>query len=336
MENKRCIELDVMKFWGILLVVWGHVTNMYLPTGLVHPMVSSGTIGFVSHFVYSFHMPLFVFVSGCVYAFQYEVLGRRTNFRIFVVKKAKRLLVPYFIFGLLLVLLMCGCGFRVSFLDYAYNGLLLSKDSRHLWFVLMLFEVFIIFYIVNFCIEKFAISKWLLLLFSFTCYLVSSYIPYLLQINNAFRYLFWFTLGYMFVLHKQKVQTIVVNYLTVVGLLLAYLTVEHHMSDGIPFFSTITAMAGIMLIYQLSCDFKSISRFRFFRLVSENSFGIYLYHVFIIYLLFYFFKDAHVPAYVFSVSVFFISLLISVLLTIFSRSVGLRFIIGEKMNKEQR
>ena len=80
METNRCIELDIMKFWGILLVVLGHVCNMYLPNGLIHPAVPSDLIGYISLYIYSFHMPLFVFVSGSVYAFQTEVLGRSTGF----------------------------------------------------------------------------------------------------------------------------------------------------------------------------------------------------------------------------------------------------------------
>lgn len=35
MAGTRVMELDVMKFWGILFVVLGHVTKMYFPDGLI-------------------------------------------------------------------------------------------------------------------------------------------------------------------------------------------------------------------------------------------------------------------------------------------------------------
>ena len=328
METNRCIELDIMKFWGILLVVLGHVCNMYLPNGLIHPAVSSDLIGYISLYIYSFHMPLFVFVSGSVYAFQSEVLGRRDGFQVFIKKKAKRLLIPYVVFGLLLIFLMCGCGFRSNLCDYIFNGVLLSKDSRHLWFVLMLFEVFVLFYLMNRCLQLFHCPKWALVVLSLVCYLSSNYFPYILQINNAFRYVFWFTLGFVFILYKNEVQRVVV-YSVCIVFLFAYLVIEHNVSFDIPFFSTITALTGILVVYSLSCDFKSISRTPFFRLVSKNSLGIYLYHVFVIYLMFFFMKELSIPAYLLSLSVFIISIFLSVLLTELTRKLGLGIIIGE-------
>ncbi len=95
MDYKRNIELDIMKFWGILLVVLGHVTNMYTPNGLIPPFIPSGILSYISYFVCQFHMPLFVFVSGAVYAYQYDILLKRPTFTSFVKKKVKRLLVPY-------------------------------------------------------------------------------------------------------------------------------------------------------------------------------------------------------------------------------------------------
>lgn len=328
METNRCIELDIMKFWGILLVVLGHVCNMYLPNGLMHPAVPSDFLGYVSLFIYSFHMPLFVFVSGSVYAFQGEVLGRRASFPVFVKKKARRLLIPYVVFGLLLIFLMYGCGFRSNICDYIFNGVLLSKDSRHLWFVLMLFEVFVLFYLMNRCLQMLHCPKWVLLILSFVFYLSSYYFPYILQISNAFHYLFWFTLGYVFILYKNEVQRIVM-YSVGIAFLFAYLVIEHNVSFHIPFFSTIAACAGILLFYLLSCDFKSISKTLFFRLVSKNSFGIYLYHVFIIYLMFFFLKGLSISAYLLSLSVLLVSIFLSVLLTELTRKLGLGIIIGE-------
>lgn len=207
MDRYRSGELDIMKFWGILLVVLGHVTNMYTPSGLVQSLVQSDSLELVSSFVYSFHMPLFVFVSGCVYAFQKEVLQKRVSFVNLIQKKSKRLLIPYLVFGIFLVLLMVGCGFRNEIVDYAFNGVLLSKDSRHLWFVLMLFEVFVLFWVMNKAIDKFRFPKWSMLVISFVCYLLANRLPYILQVCSAFRYIFWFTLGYIFLLYKNDVKT---------------------------------------------------------------------------------------------------------------------------------
>lgn len=330
MNSERIVELDVMKFWGVLLVVLGHITNMYTPMGLFKPVASSEGIGYISYFIYQFHMPLFVFVSGSVYAYQYEILNKRNSFLSFVRKKFKRLLIPYTIFGVLLAFFMIGLGLRDDLSDYLYNGVILSKDCRHLWYVLMLFEVFILFWLMNYMLEKIHLSKWWHLAIAFISYLLADYIPYVFQLSSAFRYLFWFTLGYMFVLHKEVIRKVVNNYLLGGVILVVGLLSSHDLSFRIPFMSTIVAIAGILLFYHISCDFKSISNNKLFQLISNNSYGIYLYHVFVVFFWFFLFNDNSFSPLLMVVLSFVISLLFSVLLTEITRKIGVEFVIGEK------
>lgn len=253
MDNKRVVELDMMKFWGILFVVLGHVTNMYFPGGLVHMVEHPKGLMLISSFLYSFHMPLFVFVSGAVYSYQYEILGKRYGLKRMISTKTKRLLIPYLFFGFVVMLpLMVSCGFRESFVDYAYNGIFLSKDSRHLWFVLMLFEVFIVFWVMRKMVEIIKLPKWTLLVLSFVLMLVSSKIPYIFQLNMTVKYLFWFAIGYDFMMHKGNYKVFVLGVLFPGMILMLYLIENQHLNVRVPLFATVTAMAGIMLIYTIS------------------------------------------------------------------------------------
>lgn len=59
-------ELNVLKFYGILLVVLGHVTFTYSPMSIISPNIPSPTLNLVKDIIYSFHMPLFFFASGCI------------------------------------------------------------------------------------------------------------------------------------------------------------------------------------------------------------------------------------------------------------------------------
>ena len=330
MDRERIVELDVMKFWGIMLVVLGHVTNMYTPMGLIQPVTSSEGIGSISYFIYQFHMPLFVFVSGSVYAYQYEILNKRNPFLSFVRNKFKRLLIPYVFFGVLLAFFMVGLGLRDDLSDYLYNGVVLSKDSRHLWYVLMLFEVFILFWLMNNLIEKIHLSKWWHLAIAFISYLLAGYIPYVFQLSSAFRYLFWFALGYVFVLHKEVICKVVNNYLLGGVILIVGVLSSHDLSSRVPFMSTIVAIAGILLFYHISCDFKRISNNKIFKLISRNSYGIYLYHVFVVYFWFFLFKDYSFSPLLMVVFSFVLSLVLSVLLTEITRKIGMGIVIGEK------
>ncbi len=239
-------------------------------------------------------------------------------------------MVPYIFFGILMIILMFSCNLRIDILDYSINGILLSKDSRHLWFVLMLFEVFVFFWIIQKLQEKVNLPKWSLLIVSLFFYISANHFPYFLQISSAFRFQFWFTFGYIFILYKENILDFVNSYILGVVILFVVLFYERQEYYKIPFLSTIVAVAGIMLFYNLSRDFKGIANNGLFQLVSKNSYGIYLYHVVIIYLLFYLMRDVSLSPYVLSSFIFLTSLGGSILLTILTRYLGLGFIIGEQ------
>ena len=80
METKRITWVDMAKGYGIIAVFIGH-------------LVQGGMLG---NFVYSFHLPLFFFLSG--YLFHANV-----DFLTFLKKKARSILVPYFSLGIFIV-----------------------------------------------------------------------------------------------------------------------------------------------------------------------------------------------------------------------------------------
>lgn len=78
---QRCPWIDWAKAFGITMVLLGHVP------GLPEPF---------RRWIYSFHMPLFFFLSGCL-------LGEKKlslPLRKFLAKSTKTLLLPYILFGL--------------------------------------------------------------------------------------------------------------------------------------------------------------------------------------------------------------------------------------------
>ena len=73
--SARNSTIDNIKAVGIILVIMGHVSQE----------------AFLSRWIYSFHMPLFFFISGVCFLF-----SRKDNF---IFRKVKSILVPYFCFG---------------------------------------------------------------------------------------------------------------------------------------------------------------------------------------------------------------------------------------------
>ena len=76
----RISWIDMAKGYGTILVILAHIGS-----------------GIGRLWIYTFHMPLFFFLSGYVFSTKYE-------FREFLGKKVKTLIVPYFCLGMPMVL----------------------------------------------------------------------------------------------------------------------------------------------------------------------------------------------------------------------------------------
>lgn len=79
-------------------------------------------------------LPMFVFISGFLYGYLFFFKGKYRNKKQFIASKAMRLLHPYFIWGLLLIIFMPSI--------FSLHNLL--TGCGHLWFLLMLFGIFVI------------------------------------------------------------------------------------------------------------------------------------------------------------------------------------------------
>ena len=88
----------------------------------------------VSSFLDAIDLPMFVFIAGFLFGHLYKFKGKYRDKRQFVIGKARRLLVPYLVWGLFLVYVLP-----------PYNHLAdMLTGISHLWFLLMLFDVFLI------------------------------------------------------------------------------------------------------------------------------------------------------------------------------------------------
>lgn len=301
----RIPELDIMKLVGIVLVVVGHVTRMFTPQGLIPQADDTGIMDILTKVIYSFHMPLFVFVSGMTFALIATRRGNYHNIISFMRKKTMRLMIPYFSFAILWVLpFMVGFGFR-DLKSYFINGICLSLDSRHLWYVWMLFNVFLLVYILRIVINKVKLAPYFLLPIS--CIILifemrwGGKIPYF-QIDNSLVYQFWFILGYIAMIYR-KYLNILFSILIIVVL------------GFIERASLLYALLGIYAIYLLSLRLTYLTRFTFINKVNSNIFGIYLFHPVIIYLFFYYLDKSEIGVLPITVSVVVISFILSFYLT---------------------
>ena len=329
MKTNRVEEYDIMKVYGILLVVIGHITRMYTNKGLISSIEESTEMAFISDLLYLFHMPLFVFISGGIYYYQYEILNKKQNFKNTLINKIKRLLIPYFAFGLLfLTPFMVLCGYRDDLLSYIFHGIILSYDCRHLWFVLMLFNTFILTYTLRKICNLFKVPELWMIPISFCIYLLSTHFPLCLQIQATAKYQFWFVLGYFYFCNKNLYSNISVVSGSLALLLLTTIAVGHY-NLNVPLLRTICPFVVIILFYKCSSHSKKIVNNKLYIAISKNNFGIYLFHPIIIYVIYHYFSNLIINPYLFSILTFFLVTTLSILFTELVRKLHLHLIIGE-------
>lgn len=139
---KRSVTVDIAKAICIILVVIGHY----------HPQDAPEWYHIVNRFIYTFHMPLFMFASGYVYAITGN--GQSMGGGNFILKKFKRLMIPYFSTSVLIISLKLltqqGMSVEnhvtaVSYLKMFY----LPEAGYFLWFIWALWLIFLLVSIIR-------------------------------------------------------------------------------------------------------------------------------------------------------------------------------------------
>lgn len=135
MCKKRIEWIDVAKFFGIFAIYLGHFKEQ---VGLSYP------------FVFTFHVPMFFLISGCI-----ENFNKEENFIKYVLKKIKSILLPFFVFSIISIIIRAFQ--QNASLDSvrAMIVLLLKGNIRNtffaasLWFLSCLFVMGIVFQLIK-------------------------------------------------------------------------------------------------------------------------------------------------------------------------------------------
>lgn len=124
MEKTRIFYIDALKTFAILAVISGHLPFYCYYGWNLEPNPSSLTA-----FVSLFHMPLFMLLSGLV-----------TNVQRFSLVKKTKLLIPFFVFGLLFSYTM-GSGNAIYFM--------INEAKAGYWFLWVLPLYFVLLYVIR-------------------------------------------------------------------------------------------------------------------------------------------------------------------------------------------
>jgi fucose 4-O-acetylase-like acetyltransferase len=131
-NSKRDYHLDALKGFAIILVIVGHITAFSNNLENLQNNV-------VFQLIYSFHMPLFFFVSG------YLVFGRfGPTTAEWIIKKFRQLIIPYILFTIFFFYFLFGFSVsRFNITDISQT-LFSYTVPNSAWFLPVLFESFLV------------------------------------------------------------------------------------------------------------------------------------------------------------------------------------------------
>lgn len=302
MSKQKNTKFLILQAIGIILVVLGHKGGINLFTDWFP--------------IYSFHMPLFIFISGYFYKTNSE-----SNLISFIKNKSKRLLIPYFawnlIYGIIFTVLT-----KMHVIDYsAQGGELLSLRTLFVvpwlhghqfifnlatWFVLVLFLVQISYTILRKICKYIKVTNEyffmiLFLIIGLTSVILSNkgYITsYKAPIIKVMFSIPFFHFGY---LYKEKLeskdnlnniayfiilfatQLILLKKYVNLGFSVAWLNNFNKENIFLPF---LTSLTGILFWLRISKILvKSFEKSKIVEYIGSHTWDIMTHHIFIFFLI---------------------------------------------------
>jgi fucose 4-O-acetylase-like acetyltransferase len=307
-QTKRLDYIDALKGFAILLVVMGHfLANCH--TDFKTALVGGGQSMLLWKFIYSFHMPLFMFCSGLVFKFDNPSLS---NLIISINKRIKGLMLPYFGMG------------AVAFF-------LLDKFAPF-WYLYTLFVFYVITLAIYLIMSRFqwwhGIAGSVILLITglfvqISCSKLGNYeIKPFLDIGHFSLY-FFFCLGVVFKKHqiskycgtKFFSTTVIIFFILFLIKFDIIHTSNNHLLSVVT--SRMYVLSAILMLYSLFLNVEKGYTFTWLKKIGFISLEIYILHPFFLPKLA-FFEDAF-NSFAPQSSViiqFFVSLVASILLIV--------------------
>lgn len=264
-------DITIAKGLGIFLVVLGHVVTGEPPAG-------NDWYGVMRTALYAFHMPFFIYLSGYIFFYTRSHVRAWDGFWTFAGRRAERLLVPFALFGLVIVF---GKHFASSFIHVDNLAPDILSDlvnlfwntgqsaAKSVWYVFVLFEM-TLFAVIALRLVKSP-------LFWFLVAVPLSLLPMIpvLYLDRFVLYLPYFFVGGMAVTHREAWGRMMDRWLWLWLILFAGVIVATRIA-GVYHLSLIACgLASIPVLHGLS-RLPQMQRVQWLDTLGRYSFPIYL------------------------------------------------------------
>lgn len=267
--------VDYAKAIGIILVVYGHVARGLYNGGIDLPIIY---YKFFDSVVYSFHMPLFFFLSGL---FFYESFYKRGASKL-ILSKIDTIFYPYIIWSLF------QGGIAILLSNYTNNNVslvevtsLLWAPRDQFWFLYALFFIFVLSSVI------YSLISIRFILPIFFCSIVLYVYPTVLPQGIIFGFIsnnfVFFLLGVVFTMYlrpvffSSKLALIGLTFLFVMAQWYFHCYLSYSYTDrGVE--SLVLACISIAFVISISL-YLSQMNLKLFTFIGSSSMGIYLMHI---------------------------------------------------------
>lgn len=326
------------KVLTMILVVIGHSTYYSIKTryGGIDYFGENGVEFSLMHkllnlmvgLIYQFHMPFFMALSGMTYSISYKPSQTLSNL---AKAKSYRLLIPFIMVTLFLTIPMKYWGGyymnSANVVSDAFFGQILLFGNSHLWFVVSLFIITIVFTMLirKRLLNPNSLVLWAALLVISYAGIVIGYDGCYFGIPDAMKNFIYFSLGYFLYDRCRRYQPTGMHILIGWSILFLLYVAKVYFLSSIPYIGTalypFIAMIGcvnMVATTKLLANNRRIFSNSIYRSFSKNSYDIYLYSDPFNYVLLTFLilvcGDLYVTSNLVSVLVFMARVVISVLL----------------------
>jgi glucans biosynthesis protein C len=349
MNKERVVYMDNIKIFLTCLVVAHHAAQAYGPTGGVWPVEDAAKIPVLKNFFFinaAFMMGLYFFISGYFMMFS---IKRKTTGQ-FISDRLKRLGIPLVFFTVFLFL-----PFNYIGSDKSQNILSFFSDSYfnkpplatgHLWFVASLLVYSFIYILIHrkrnnsettlkhVVFKVWYIPVYIVLLTILSAivrlkYPIDTWRTWIVPVEVAHipQYISLFFIGTLFNryqwLHTLKVSTGISFFAISIAVFVLhqYLPHEvrfHWLSES--FIETILCVGisvGLLTVFRYFAN----SETGFTRLLSDNTYGIYMVHLFLVIVMQQLFQPLEINGWLKFTIVTFCSILLSMLVSVLLRKI---------------
>ncbi len=261
-----------------------------------------GLYKWITWLILGFRIETIALIAGYVFAYQSIDLNKKYELKPFVLKKFKRLIIPMLVFGVVYYFLFY---FNPEDFDYSRFVISLLSGCGHLWFLPMLFWCFIAVWIIDH--YKLSSASNLIIL-AFISIVPFPELPF--GFARLPHFVFYVIFGYFLYTRRDYIISgfLQTKYISLLWLLYITLVVlVHTILPEVKSFSSILykgfiiginngvkllmTLSGIMALYLTVCNFttrKQCEPQKWIINASNNCYGIYVYHQFILVLLYFF------------------------------------------------